>query len=107
MHDDHTKTIAEYSFTGAELAALIARDADVRTLDEWASTAGRRYETRRRFNNTAQWACYLDVEHGPYIAPFFGATPDEARAKAAAWVRERETRLDDGTRHQFGHAAEV
>jgi hypothetical protein len=76
--DPHTKTLALHSFTVAELAALIARDADVRTLDQADPQWGMAREEPRSY-------CVLringeTVTHG-------AAFPDEARAKAAAWVR--------------------
>jgi hypothetical protein len=82
VHDEdpHTKTLALHSFTGAELAALIARDADVRALDQADPQWGMAREEPRSY-------CVLringeTVTHG-------AAFPDEARAKAAAWVREQ------------------
>jgi hypothetical protein len=72
-------SLEETARNGRILAAL-ARDADVRTLDDWV--------------------IYLPALHsyaldgGSFILmianrhhKFQGATPDEARAKAAAWVR--------------------
>jgi hypothetical protein len=69
--------------------------ADVRTLDDWA-TNGRWHQARQREVVAAadgEFLCVLGTENRErngfvgFVAE--GATPDEARAKAAAWVRER------------------
>lgn len=63
--------------------------ADVRTLDEWASET----VDWRRWKCGALPGfghhCWLEDTQHRTVKPFTGATPDEARAKAAAWVREQ------------------
>lgn len=64
--------------------------ADVRTLDDWQSLRGRQVE---------QWThdplTYVELRerNGDELTAHvvvFADTPDEARAKAAAWVREQK-----------------
>jgi hypothetical protein len=90
VHDEdpHTKTLALHSFTGAELAALIARDADVRTLDDWRKARHWRGVECITFSDVQET---VRLWYGGRLAAdeFTGSTPDEARAKAAAWVREQ------------------
>ena len=79
---------APESVLWGELQAL----ADVRTLDEWAActspTEWRRREVRLiTVGIGLGWAVHLADAEGH---TFEGATPDEARAKAAAWVREQK-----------------
>lgn len=73
--------------------------ADVRTLDEWAADRERdegpetaSHTTRRPTNPIrGEWVTHLfsGYEGDEDQHDFYGATPDEARAKAAAWVREQ------------------
>lgn len=73
------------------LQALIKRDDDVRTLDDWA-----------RGVRSLEWQCCdcglpKDDENACCTLmfaddselEFYGSTTDEARAKAAAWVRKQ------------------
>jgi hypothetical protein len=80
---------ADFDVDGV-LAAL-ARDADVRTLDAWASAAEWRYYETRPWGVHTRQRCVLCEDPGSEVRPraFDGATPDEARAKAAAWIREQ------------------
>ncbi len=64
--------------------------ADVRTLDDWAEKPGNGWRTHELYFHVDHWSSYLVEIAGPYVTPFKGATPDEARAKAAAWVREQK-----------------
>jgi hypothetical protein len=91
-HEDrHTKTLAHHSFTGAEFAALVARDADVRTLDDWAKAPEYRSITYYSWGIGGNPRVVLRDEGAEPQDDhtFRGATPDEARAKAAAWIREQ------------------
>jgi hypothetical protein len=62
--------------------------ADVRTLDEWAAVSVPR----------KNWTMADDYGSPACLVPgttrwFYGATPGEARAHAAAWVREQQGAL--------------
>lgn len=59
--------------------------ADVRTLDDWAKFH-RDYAPAPRPYAPASGGWFIQL--APFKA-FDGSTPDEARAKAAAWVREQ------------------
>jgi hypothetical protein len=61
--------------------------ADVRTLDDWRSKS----PERTWLMSGDGWAWCRLYDHGVRDCQnsFDGATPDEARAKAAAWVREQ------------------
>lgn len=59
--------------------------ADVRTLDEWAVRNGEQVPSPRQ---GADGLWYVGAVGGMYNASEDSATPDEARAKAAAWARE-------------------
>lgn len=65
--------------------------ADVRALDEWAKV-GRSWEIKEIIPRIFRCAARSsDLSSGTYRVELFeGATPDEARAKAAAWVREQK-----------------
>lgn len=73
--------------------------ADVRTLDEWAADRERdegpmsaSWSTRRpENNNNGDWITCLfsGYEGDEDDYHFYGATPDQARAKAATWIREQ------------------
>lgn len=68
-----------------ELLAAAKRDADVRTLDEWARPEGDglSWETEND-NDEERWACVLK---GYDVVPYLGSTPSEARHAAASAVR--------------------
>ncbi len=78
---------------------LLRRDAqalaDVRMLDEWAEqnpTQPAFQTVPSAFPLRGKWGCYggyEDYKTSTRRRGFYGATPDEARAKAAAWVREQ------------------
>lgn len=75
--------------TDASIRADAQALADVRTLDDWAK-GGKLLEwsvTDCSYpgHDPKHWCCRLATTAGnTYL---YGATPDEARAKAAAWVR--------------------
>lgn len=73
--------------------ALVRREAhalaDVRTLDAWAAARRRNVPQVQRDPGGGTWTIFLHDDLGNERLPFTGATPDEARAKAAAWVREQ------------------
>jgi hypothetical protein len=84
----------------AELEAIVARDADVRTLDEWAKqeTAAMATDRRPRFNREAALQVFGDLEppsctfHLTDLTTnvnkeFEGPNPDAARRAAAEWLR--------------------
>jgi len=61
--------------------------ADVRTLDEWAG----RGDPDRYWGMSPTAECVVyDRSVGSRERIFIGDTPDAARAKAAAWVREQK-----------------
>jgi len=62
--------------------------ADVRTLDEWALGAELRYWRNHRWCSP-MCRCVLSDPAGLDDRVFHGQTPEAARAKAAAWVREQ------------------
>lgn len=66
-----------------ELRAVVARDADVRTLDDWAAANIDAPPPVAACGPFVDWVVLVRRQ------AFRGATPDEARAKAAAWVREQ------------------
>lgn len=79
------------------LEAMAARDADVRTLDD-AATPESFWRVKPEGPNGAGPTCarmvWVDDQlrspgHWLSAEEFDGATPDDARAKAAAWVREQ------------------
>jgi hypothetical protein len=108
FYDDVAALIALLAYDGrlkaAEADALYieigkraARDADVRTLDDWQREGTPRcehwYVTHTVNGRTDWYRCSL-LSHAAKeecVNHFMGdgATPDEARAKAAAWVREQ------------------
>lgn len=66
------------------------RATNVETLDTWIASQGANgsHRTRRNQDPTARdtWVCsFVDKDNDSGWA-FYGGTPDEARAKAAAWV---------------------
>jgi hypothetical protein len=64
--------------------------ADVRTLDEWR----RANRLVRQVVVGSRWArvlCQLQQQGDDVVAPFVADSEDEARAKAAAWVREQKS----------------
>ena len=64
--------------------------ADVRTLDDWArGEKGRSHDTGFAFDGLGYF-CTLQERTVIKVQAFEAATPDEARAKAAAWVREQK-----------------
>lgn len=70
----------------AELQAL----ADVRALDAWATSHQER--THVFFPADDEIQCFISMRHSRERSECFsGATPDEARAKAAAWARKQES----------------
>ena len=82
VHYDHEKRALL-----AELEAMAVRDADVRTLDEWAH-GGRSWDVYRgRFFSVE----LRDSMRGE-LHDFEGQSADEARARAAAWAREHSGR---------------
>jgi hypothetical protein len=85
--EEHARTLVSRTFSGAHLAALIARCADIRTLDDWV--AGDPI-----LNAYAVDGGSLVLIVDRHRRKFYGATPDEARAKAAAWVRKNTTPAD-------------
>jgi hypothetical protein len=70
------------------LEAMVARDADVRTLDDWRKARHWRGVECITFSDVQET---VRLWYGGRLAAdeFTGSTPDEARAKAAAWVREQ------------------
>jgi hypothetical protein len=86
----------------AQLEADAQALADVRTLDDWAADRDRdegpmsaSHSTRRpENNNRGDWVAHLfsGYEGDEDSHDFQGATPEAARAKAAAWVREQSNR---------------
>lgn len=82
-----SRLTADFDIDGT--IAALARDADVRTLDDWvAHVDGRHCAMGKAFGLDVTKLHDLDL-WGPLGKAFDGATPDEARAKAAAWVREQ------------------
>lgn len=95
----HRETCEEggqnFAFSPAYLAAYAATNrleadaqvlADMRTLDEWARTNHGGWNSAPGFRD--QW--YRTCVYADGLTPslqFDGATPDEARHKAAEWVR--------------------
>lgn len=62
---------------------LIERARIVAVLDAWAgSTTGAAHRT---WDDGGEWCCVLTFASVNNPKRFDGATPDEARAKAAAW----------------------
>lgn len=74
----------------AELRADDQALADVRTLDAHARRLGYAWSWELTSFPDSYDVSFTDGDRNAlYPAPLFeGATPDEARAKAAAWVRE-------------------
>jgi hypothetical protein len=67
--------------------------ADVRTLDDWArKQRGHGHETMQIAGGLFLTRLLDAFSLSPTTEGFEGATPDEARAKAAAWVREQAQR---------------
>lgn len=64
--------------------------ADVRTLDAWCRTEDGCQctvaDTGSIYSESALWVCTMEGVND-HKESFRGSTPDEARAKAAAWVR--------------------
>jgi hypothetical protein len=99
MGDDPTESAIDVValYCPAESAALeqLRADAqalaDVRTLDDWARSGRHVTQGQREVTSFAdgEYTCTLfeATEQGESPHWFHGATPDEARAKAAAWVR--------------------
>lgn len=83
---------AECKETIIALGALVARDASVRTLDNWTSEKPARevWQARFGFTDEAERDFVISVsdEHG-VEREFDGPSFPAARAKAAAWVREQ------------------
>jgi hypothetical protein len=76
----------------AELEALAARDADVRTLDDYVAGLEVLHGWTLSTYNAGVWGVVFTNskwEELPRVPCLEGSTPDEARAKAAAWVREQ------------------
>ncbi len=90
LHDDISDDDA-YDELGGALLSLEA-DAkalrDMRTLDDWAARHACRevYLDHAGFEGDRKWFLNLDDDRGENH-DFHGATPDEARGAAAAWVR--------------------
>lgn len=92
---------------GQLAAALRRADAaemalvDVRALDEWRFRGGRRswYMVQDPGNEEIESCNLLDdiAAPGHRKHQFYGPTPEAARAKAAAWVREQATEPPDDT----------
>jgi hypothetical protein len=61
--------------------------SDLETLDHWQRNFGWRVGMQQ-WLPTGAWRCTLTAGDVPPYE-FEGSTPDEARAKAAAWVREQ------------------
>lgn len=72
-----------------ELHSILRRDADVRALDDWAHADTMRFWDCGRTAAGDEWHCALFRAAEDMEECLFAATPDEARAKAAAWVREQ------------------
>jgi hypothetical protein len=66
--------------------------ADMRTLDDWRAVSPER--TWLMSGDGWSWCRLYDHStNGPQVYAGEGATPDEARAKAAAWVREQTQKV--------------
>lgn len=63
--------------------------ADVRTLDAWAVARASNVPQIQREQFGRSWSLFLYDDANNERVRFDGATPDETRAKAAAWVREQ------------------
>lgn len=75
----------------AELKPLVQALADVRTLDDWAKHTGRHWAINDEGDDvTGPYWCVFTLQGGHMLLGTPGQTPDEARAKAAAWVREQK-----------------
>lgn len=75
--------------------ALVRREAhalaDVRTLDDWRATPG---AIMVEYQDHKPPVFYLELRWPGGRHGFGEVTPDEARAKAAAWVREQAAKGD-------------
>lgn len=74
--------------TARELLAAARRDADVRTLDDWADERPGCAPFMTIPGINEEWLCCRLVQ-GDYVDIHRGDSALEARAKAAAWVRKQ------------------
>lgn len=83
------ETVALYCPNDSAALAQLRADAqalaDVRTLDEWARECFGGWNTAPGFR--AEWYRCSVYNAAMTTKTFDGRTPDEARAKAAAWAR--------------------
>jgi hypothetical protein len=70
----------------ADAQALV----DVRTLDDWATSNKRQVPSPEPSETRPDvWMVVIPAKHSVDVRVFEGPTPEAARAKAAAWVREQ------------------